>query len=101
MTPSFLKSCGHLIFLSTLTVNKVSRGDGIPAELFQVLKDHDFVAIPLPRWMPRDRAKFTLKEGYYEPSIHCFLMKKSYIKNINENTTLIQYAISRLAYVIF
>ena len=39
MTPSFVKSCGHLIFLSTLTVNKVSRGDGIPAELFQILKD--------------------------------------------------------------
>ena len=26
--------------LGSITINKASRGDGIPAELFQILKDH-------------------------------------------------------------
>lgn len=38
------------------------------------------------------------KEEEHESSIHWFIMKKSYIKNINENYLLIQYPISHLAF---
>lgn len=63
---------------------------------------HDFVALSLCQDGCQEKEQnLYAKEGYYEPSIHWFIMKKSYIKNINENTTLIQYPISHLAYVIF
>ena len=39
--------------LESITMNKISGGDGIPAELFQILKDHTVRVLHLIRWQIR------------------------------------------------
>ena len=39
--------------LGSITTNKISGGDGIPAELFQILKDHTVRVLHLIRWQIR------------------------------------------------
>ena len=39
--------------LGSITMNKASGGDGIPAELFQILKDHTVRVLHLIRWQIR------------------------------------------------
>ena len=46
--------------LRSITMNKASGGDGIPAELFQILKDDAVKVLPKPLtvWITTDSGKF-------------------------------------------
>ena len=53
--------------LGIITMNKASRGNGIPAELFQILKDDAVKVLPKPLtvWITTDSGKF-LKRWEYQ-----------------------------------
>ena len=53
--------------LGSITMNKVSGGDGIPAELFQILKDDESAALN----MPANLENSAVATGLEKVSFHC------------------------------
>ena len=53
--------------LGSITTNKASRGDGIPAELFQILKDD---AVKVWHSMPADMENSAVATGLEKASFH-------------------------------
>ena len=53
--------------LESITTNKASGGDGIPVELFQILKDD---AVKVPHYMPANLEKSAVTTGLEKVSFH-------------------------------
>ena len=53
--------------LESITTNKVSRGDGTPVELFQIIKDD---AVEVPHYMPANLGNSAVTTGLEKVSFH-------------------------------